>query len=177
MRELKLPRDLGELEAELGSRRSPDHGLTVLPFWTAERAPRWNEDDTGSIFGLRQSTTAADILQAIVESFHYRLAAIADEISRDGAPKWIVSGGGMKSRAALKRLANILGQPVYANPEPEASLRGAAVLAIERLGGRPAALKLGQPALPDREIHERYLAARAEQARLERMMGVEALKR
>jgi len=171
IRELKLPRDLAEVESELAGRRAPEHGLTVLPFWTAERAPRWNEEDTGSIFGLRQSTTAVDILQAIVEAFYYRLAAIADEIARDGAPKWIVSGGGMKSRAALKRLANVLGQPVYLNPEPEASLRGAAVLAIERLGGRPAALKLGQPALPDEEIHERYREARAEQLRLERLLS------
>ena len=173
VREMKLPRDLGEVEAELSGRRAPEHGLTVLPFWTAERAPRWNEDDTGSIFGLRQSTTAVDILQAITEAFYYRLAAIAEEIAggRDGAPKWIVSGGGMKSRAALKRLANVLGQPVYVNPEPEASLRGAAVLAIERLGERPSALKLGHPATPDAEIHERYREARAEQLRMERLMA------
>jgi gluconokinase len=172
-RELKLPSDLSEVESELAKRSTPEHGLTVLPFWTAERAPRWNEDDTGSILGLRQSTTAADILQAIVEAFYYRLTAIADEIAagRDGAPKWIVSGGGVKSRAALKRLANVLGQPVYVNPEPEASLRGAAVLAIERLGGRPAALKLGRPALPDAKIHERYREARAEQLRMEKMLS------
>jgi len=173
VRELKLSRDLAEVEAELSSRRAPEHGLTVLPFWTAERAPRWNEDDTGSIFGLRQSTTSLDILQAVTEAFYYRLAAIAEKVvtARDGVPKWIVSGGGMKSRAALKRLANILGQPVYANPEAEASLRGAAVLAIERLGGQPAALKLGTPALPDPAIHERYREARAEQLRLEQLMG------
>lgn len=173
IRELKLPRDLAEVEAELAERRAPEHGLTVLPFWTSERAPRWNEDDTGAILGLRQSTTAVDILQAIVEGFYYRLAAIAEAISADtgGAPKWIVSGGGMKSRSALRRLANVLGQPVFTSSEPEASLRGAAVLAIERLGGRPAALKLGQPALPDAEIHERYREARAEQARMEEILS------
>ncbi|MGH8048722.1 MAG: gluconokinase [Chthoniobacterales bacterium] len=173
MRELRLPRDLAEVESELAGRRAPEHGLTVLPFWNAERAPRWNEDDTGSIFGLRQSTTAVDILQALVEAFYFRLAAIAEEISagRDGAPKWIVSGGGMKSRASLKRLANVLGQPVYASPEPEASLRGAAVLAAERTGGHVAALKLGHPALPDEEIHELYREARTEQLRMERMMS------
>ncbi len=176
VRELKLPRDLAEVEAELATRRAPEHGLAVLPFWTAERAPRWNEDDTGSIFGLRQSTTSLDILQAVTEAFYYRLAAIADKIGtpRDGVPKWIVSGGGMKSRAALKRLANVLGQPVYANPEPEASLRGAAVLALERLGERPAVLKLGQPAVPDPEVSERYREARAEQSRLELLLGGEA---
>ena len=173
VRELKLPRDLSEVEAELSSRKTPEHGLTVLPFWTAERAPRWNEDDTGSIFGLRQSTTATDILQAITEGFYYRLAAIAEELAsgREGGPKWIVSGGGMKSRAALARLANVLGQPVHANPEPEASLRGAAVLAIERLGAKPAAPRLGQPVAPDPEISERYRAARAEQLRMEKLVS------
>lgn len=173
VRELRLPRDLAEVEAELAGRRAPEHGLTVLPFWTAERAPRWNEEDAGGIFGLRQSTTAVDILQAITEAFYYRLAAIAEELTspREGAPKWIVSGGGVKSRSALRRLANVLGQPVHGNPESEASLRGAAVLALERLGLKPAALKLGQPATPDAEISARYREARAEQLRLEGILS------
>jgi gluconokinase len=46
MRELRLPDDAA-IEAELAKRPGPCVGLTVLPFWTAERAPRWNEEDTG----------------------------------------------------------------------------------------------------------------------------------
>ncbi|MDD5199583.1 MAG: FGGY family carbohydrate kinase [Terrimicrobiaceae bacterium] len=172
-RELDLPKDSAALDRALAARKEPAHGLTVLPFWTAERAPRWNEDDTGTIHGLRQSTTALDILQALTEAFYYRLAGIAGQIAgpRAAAPKWIVSGGGIPSRAALSRLANVLGDPVYLSPESEASLRGAAVLAIERLGGKAPPLRLGRPVLPEPGIHARYLEARAAQSRLERQLG------
>jgi gluconokinase len=175
-RELRLPRDLGELERRLSARPTPEHGLTVLPFWTAERAPRWNEEDTGTICGLRQSTTALDILQAMVEAFHYRLADIAARISATGggSPKWILSGGAVKSPEALKRVANIFGDPVYASAEPEASLRGAAVMAIERLGGKPAPLRLGRPTLPNAKIHTRYREAREKQSRLEQLLSTPA---
>lgn len=173
-RELNLPSDPARIEKVLARRLTPDHGLTVLPFWTAERAPRWNEEDTGVIFGLRQDTTALDILQAVIEGFHYRLAAIAEEIarSRRGAPpKWIVSGGGMKTRSSLRRLANVLGQPVHANPEAEASLRGAAVYGLELLGAPPPQPKPGAAVLPDAEIHARHVRARARQVALENLQA------
>lgn len=173
-RELNLPADHAQIEKALARRSTPDHGLTVLPFWTAERAPRWNEEDTGAIFGLRQHTTAVDILQAVVEGFYYRLAAIAEEIARSrrgASPKWIVSGGGMKTRASLRRLANVLGESVYANPEAEASLRGAAIHGLELLGVPARQPKLGAPILPDAEIHARHVDARARQVALENLQA------
>ena len=45
----------------------------------------------------------------------------------------IVSGGVLKSAHLLQRLANVLGRPVYPSTEPEASLRGAAVYALEKM--------------------------------------------
>jgi gluconokinase len=172
LRELNLPADPARIEAALAARRTPDHGLDVLPFWNAERAPRWNEDDAGAILGMRQSTTALDLLQAITEAFHYRLANIADQITaaRRAAPQWLVSGGVLRSRSALQRLADVLGQPVYASPEPEASLRGAAVFAIERTGGRVAPLAPGSPTRPDVKIHESHCAARRRQRRFEELL-------
>ncbi len=164
-REFSLPRDPAALDAALAARTMPDHGLTVLPFWNAERAPRWNEDATGVIAGLRQSTTGLDVLQALLEASYYRLASIAERIG--GEPKWIVSGGATRSRPTLERLANILGAPVYVSPEPEASLRGAAVVALERLGARPAPLAFGRPVRPNARAHARHRAARAAQERLE----------
>ena len=81
-------------------------------------------------------------------------------------PALIVSGGVQHSPSSLRRLANILDQPVHPNDEPEASLRGAAVYALEQLG-EPA---LRQPLprrriLPSPKLAQEYAAARKRAAR------------
>ncbi|PTX99775.1 carbohydrate kinase [Verrucomicrobia bacterium LW23] len=172
LRELMLPDDDAVIERALKEMPGPDHGLTVLPFWVNERAPTWPEDLSGTIFGLQQSTTAVDILQATTEAVYHRLAEIIRKM-RDGgqtARQLIVSGGIQKSRSALQRLCNVLGQPVWASPEPEASLRGAAVYALGRMGRDVAAPELGKPLEPDPEIATAYVAARTRQIRLEEAM-------
>ncbi len=78
IRELRL--DDAQVEPQLAARPLPRHGLTVLPFWSAERAPTWDEDRRGRIDGLTFSTTALDILQALTEASYYRIALIADLI-------------------------------------------------------------------------------------------------
>ncbi len=167
-RELRLPGD-AEVEAAMRTRPTPEHGLTILPFWNAERAPRWNEDDAGTIVGMRQSTTALDVTQAIQEATFHRLAMIAEAMGEH--PKWIVAGGILKSSAALTRLANVLGEAVYANLEPEASLRGAAVFALENLGVEPPSQEEPEPVLPDPAIHARYVEDRLRHERLAALMG------
>jgi gluconokinase len=134
MRELRL--DESGLERALAARPVPRHGLAVAPLWTAERAPDWEENQGGVISGITQRTTALDILQAATEATYFRIARIA-KLLFEGLgekPKLIVSGGVQRSPSSLRRLANILNQPVYANDEPEASLRGAAVYVLAQLG-------------------------------------------
>ncbi len=181
-RELRLPSE-AEIEAAMIERSTPEHGLTILPFWNAERAPDWNEDDAGSIAGIHQATTALDLTQAIQEATFYRLATIATRIShledcgangsRGGSGagmKWIVSGGILNSQAALSRLANVLGEPVYASAEPEASLRGAAVFVLRKLGFDARASKTDEPVPPNAAVHARYVQERERQAQLEGIM-------
>ena len=160
------------LEEALAHRPAPDHGLTVLPFWTAERAPTWNEELRGSILGITQATTGLDLFQAITEATYQRIAQIADVlVAHTGkAPKFLVSGGIQRSEAALQRLADILNHPLYPNPEPEASIRGAAVFAMERMGMPVEALSETAPLHPRREIAERYREARLAQTKLEHML-------
>jgi len=168
LRELKLGTSAAGIEKRLAARPAPEHGLTVLPFWTAERAPTWDEDAQGVIAGLRQTTTALDLLQAITEGFYFRLGTIAEMIAGKKQPQWIVAGGILKSKSALRRLANVMGCPLYANPEPEASLRGAAVFALEKLGLPAAGLTYGARVAPMASIHRIYTTERARQGELER---------
>ncbi len=160
------------LETELSKRSTPDHGLTVLPFWTAERAPTWNEDLRGAILGISQSTTAIDLLQAITEATYHRIAQIAESLasSTSSPPKYFVSGGIQHSRSALQRLADILNKPLHPNPEPEASIRGAAVFAMEKLGMPIEPLPILTPIRPRKAIAQRYAEERERQAALERLL-------
>jgi gluconokinase len=169
--ELALP--AGEsLEEQLAARPGPDHGLTVLPFWSPERAPTWDEEATGMIHGIRQHTTALDLLQAITEASYHRLARIAELLLKNEprAPKFIVSGGIQKSGSAMQRLANVLGHTIYANDEPEASIRGAAIFALEKLGVPLPEAQFGAPVKPNGKLVRRYAAARAQQIALDDLL-------
>jgi gluconokinase len=168
LRELKLAGDT-ELEAELAKRPGPDHGLVVLPFWTAERAPTWNEEATGAIHGITQHTTALDLLQAITEATYHRIARIAELVltTEKTVPKFIVSGGIQRSPAAMQRLADVLGQTIYPNDEMEASIRGAAIYVLEKLGYAIPEAQVGKPVKPRAKLAKLYATEREKQRELE----------
>jgi gluconokinase len=156
------------LERRLAARPLPEHGLRVLPFWSPERAPTWNGEEGGRIDGVTFSTTALDILQAVTEASYYRIARIADLIVRQAreTPRFIVSGGIAHSRSSIQRLANILDRPIYPNAEPEASIRGAAVYALEREGAEVSPLRLVRAVRPQAAAVAAYRKARQENERL-----------
>jgi gluconokinase len=139
MRELNLPADPAKVEKLLAGRPLPVENLTALPFWMAERAPTWPENLPSVVVGINQATTAIDLLQALQEATYHRLAQIADFLEKKLKRKltFIISGGLQRSPNSLQRLANVLGRTVYPSSEPEASLRGGALFALEQLGFTP----------------------------------------
>ncbi|MBA3697479.1 MAG: gluconokinase [Planctomycetes bacterium] len=167
LRELQLPDDPDIIEEVLAKRRTPDHGLLVLPFWNAERAPNWREDAGGTVVGITQATTAMDLLQAITESSYYRLATIVDYIPAGTSLRILVGGGIQKSPSSLQRLADVMGRPLTALDEPEASLRGAAIFSLERLGHHHLlAPATGRTVKPDKQRAKRYAIERARMTEL-----------
>jgi gluconokinase len=170
LRELRLT-DGPELDAALAARPGPQHGLAVLPFWNTEGAPSWNEDSAGAIHGIRQSTTALDILQAVTEATCHRIALVA-ELAGDGhaAPKIIFSSDRLRSASALERIANVLGRPIYPSDEPEPASRGAAVFALEKLGYPIPPQKLINPVKPRKAAAREYAIERERQRKLEELL-------
>ena len=166
---LRLPDDPAALERALAGRVLPGRGLTVLPFWTGERSPSWPDGVGGTITGLTYATTALDLLQALVESTYHRLAQIADLLERqDGHPLRIVVSGGIRhSPESLQRLANVLGRTIRTCPEPEASLRGAALYALQRLGRKIKPIPEGRAFRPRASAAALYAEVRAAQISLE----------
>ncbi len=133
-RTLSLPRDV---EARLETARPGTHGLTMLPFFSGERTPYWRGDLRAAITGLAASTEAFDILQAALESIALRFREIYCLLAaRGGAPTEVIASGGalLNSPGWTQMMADALGRPVTICTETEASCRGAALWALERLG-------------------------------------------
>lgn len=176
-RELNLPKSDAALDRALAARPGPLTGLVTLPFWSAERAPTWRDDLAGVLQGLSQNTTALDLLQATTEAVYHRLALIADlGLGGEAGTEIIVSGGVLKSASLLQRLADVLGRAVRPSLEPEASLRGAAVYALEKMGADSAALSdirhlAGRVVRPRAKLAALYRWERRRQQELEAVMG------
>lgn len=170
---LRLPDD-DALEEALAARSPDAHGLTVLPFLAGERAPGWRGDKRAVIAGLSLHTEPIDIVHAALEAVALRLASVYALLAPHAAAEHLIvaSGGAVtRSRAWSRMLANALGHPIAWSAEPEATSRGAAVLALDALGAR--ALGSGDPSpvdetfLPDPARHARYVAALERQATLD----------
>lgn len=148
------------------ARMEPDsHGLTLLPFLSGERSPGWMAEARGVITGLSLSTRPLHLLRAGLEAVGYRFLAI-DSMLRQAFPaasEVVASGGGLlNSPAWMQIMADILGRPVVASGEPEASSRGATLLVLEALGLlRPAEAhtSFGRRYRPRRTAHARYREA------------------
>jgi gluconokinase len=173
LRELRLPNDERVLERILRRPKAPSAGLTILPFWVSERAPTWPERLDGVIHGLTQATTAADLLHAATAAAFHRLAQILTQLENaiGQAKKIIVSGGILQSPASLQILADSLGRDLQVCANQEASLRGAAVHALEQSGHKVSAPKSGKMVRPDRKAAAVARQQRARQMELEERLN------
>jgi gluconokinase len=140
--------------------RSPEeHGLAFLPFLGGERSTGWDPDATGAVTGLTFATTARDIRQAALEGVAFRFAAIADLLPE--VEEIVGTGGGLLSDPEWAQLvADALARRVTVSGVQEASLRGAAVATLARLGHEAAEAPLGQVFHPREERAEAYRWAR-----------------
>jgi gluconokinase len=146
LRELRLPNDERSLEKILRRPSAASLALTILPFWVSERAPTWPEHLDGVIHGLIQTSSAADLLHAATAAVCHRLAEILSQLENaiGRAKRIVVSGGIQQSPASLQILADSLGRDLDVCADQEASLRGAAVHALEQLGAKIPRPKCGK---------------------------------
>jgi len=171
--------DFDALTAAAAGLDPDSHGLTVLPFLAGERSPSWNDNATGTISGLRLATTGGDLFRATLEATAYRMAAIYDDVKTLAAPGHDILANGaaaLSSPLWLQIIADVLGHGIDAlDAAAEASARGAAVCALDALGAITAldepANTVSQHFEPNRDHHQRYLAARRRQANLEHAIG------
>ncbi|MGH9432191.1 MAG: gluconokinase [Terriglobia bacterium] len=151
---LNLP-PAAEIEAALDAMPAASHGLTVLPLFAGERSPGWRADARAAIIGLRADSSPLQILRASLEAVALRFRLIYDILRRSLAdPNQIIATGGalLHSPAWTRMMADALARPVIPCLEEEATSRGAALVALERLGAidnvSEVPATLGQPMQP-----------------------------
>jgi gluconokinase len=151
----------------------PDaHGLTILPFWSGERSTGWSTDARGGIFGIRQGTRPVEIVRATLESIAYRFALMARALDRVAPAATIfASGNALRSSPVwLQIIADVLGRPLMFGGSAESSIRGAALLALERVGKIASieedSISIDQVYEPDMSRYARYQQGLARQEEL-----------
>lgn len=169
---LNVERGSESLQQQLAALEPDAHGLTILPFWSGERSTGWSSEARGGIFGLRQQTTTLEILRAALEAIAYRFALIAKDLEEIAPGAQIVATGNAlrSSPVWLQIIADVLGRPVMFGGTPEASIRGAALLALEAVGKivnlEAVSVSVDEVFEPDMQRHARYREGLARQQEL-----------
>ncbi len=116
-------------------------GVTVVPYFDGERTPD-RPTATGTIAGVRSDVTRGDLARAAVEGVVCGLLdaldALSSVVALDEGPLVLV-GGGARSPAFRRVLADLSGRPVLVAAVDEPVATGACVQAAAVLLGRPLA--------------------------------------
>jgi gluconokinase len=161
-----LERTLSETDADgLADEPADGHGLTFLTLLGGERSPGWDARVRGAVAGLSFHATPRELVHAALEGVAFRVAEVAELLPE--AREVVATGAALlRNRDWAQIVADVLGRPVRMSAVEEASARGAAVLALERLGEAPEPAPLGD-ALEQREERTTiYLSARGRQRAL-----------
>ncbi|MCS7050984.1 MAG: FGGY family carbohydrate kinase, partial [Thermomicrobium sp.] len=155
-------------------------GLRWIPTIAGERSPRWPIDAVATLTGLRLGHDGVLVLRAAMEAIACRLARIV-ELLRPVNPSietFIGSGNALLGTPGWAQLvADALGHPLVLAPDPEASLRGAALVALARLTEQPVEQLARQPVVgwqrlePSPAATAFFRRLSAEMARLEQALA------
>jgi glycerol kinase len=125
---------------ELATHSDPDQPVIFVPGFVGLGAPHWVPEARGVLFGLTRGTSAADLGRATLEGVAFQVADLVDAAAADAGTRLrsLRADGGMARNAwFLQCQADILGLPVDAAVQSEATALGAAYLAGLRLGVWP----------------------------------------
>ncbi len=160
-----IDQTLKDADCSLANRDPSSHGLTFLALLGGERSPGWHQHATGAIHGLTFATTPLDLRQAALEGVAFRFAEVAELMPE--VEEVVATGGALlKDPDWLQIMADALGRPLTVSGVREASLRGAAVVALERLGEEASPAPLGRVVEPRPDRADAYRVARERQRQL-----------
>jgi gluconokinase len=163
-----LDETLAPTDESPAGRGPDDHGLTFLAMLGGERSPGWHQHVRGAIEGLTFDTTSLDLRQAAFEGVGFSFAEVAELMPE--VEEVVATGGGLlKDDDWCQIMADALGRSIVRSGVEEASLRGAAVVALEQLGESVDDPPTGKTFQPRVDQADAYRAARERQRRLYRV--------
>jgi gluconokinase len=169
-RTLRVPENNDAIEQQLAALSPAKHGLTILPLFAGERSTGWRADARAAITGLGTNTSPIEILQAALESVALRFRNVYEIMqSSIGTPRDIVASGSalLHSPVWTQMMADALSHAIVQCIEPEATSRGAALIALEHLGATgTAAARSGALIPPIGENGALYMRELERQRRL-----------
>lgn len=133
---LKLFTTAAEVEA-LAVRADTAQSVIFVPALVGLGAPHWVPEARGVLFGLTRNTSAAELARAALDGVALQVADLIDAADRDSGQTLDtlrVDGGMAQNAWFLQRQADLLGRPVMASPQKEATALGAAYLAGLKVG-------------------------------------------
>ena len=139
-------------------------GLIMLPFFSGERAPYWNANARGVLFGLNLNHGKRHLVRATMEGVCYCMYAILialEEVSGQ-VSEIRVSGSFTRSRLWVQILSDVFGRTIAVPGESEGAAYGAAVLGLSALGHIKDIKEVGnfinikERYTPDNTNHQRY---------------------
>jgi gluconokinase len=129
--------DAYELLIQAAAQISPgSDGLILLPFFLGERAPNWNADARGVLFGLNLTHGRSHLIRATMEGICFRMNSIMLALEQVAGParEIRVSGSFTRSELWMQMLADVLGRDVNSPSIQEGAAFGAAVLGFVSAG-------------------------------------------
>lgn len=123
---LRLPKK--GLDEKLLAILPQKHPLVAIPLFGGERSPNYRVEASGTLHGITFSTSALDVLHALMVGVAIRLRLILDQLSPSA--EFVVVGGGAinASKAWQQIIADVVARPLQLSIDTEATARGVALL-------------------------------------------------
>jgi gluconokinase len=133
-------------------------GLIFLPYLLGERAPVWNANARGVLFGMDVNHGQAEMIRASLEGVIYCLYAISQPLLEQADIRKIYASGGFaQTEGWLQILADMFNLPVLISETIENSAWGAAKWGMMALGVPvPSQLPVKKSFYPDAPAHSIY---------------------
>jgi glycerol kinase len=162
---LRLLQSAPEVE-RLAQESDLEQPVVFVPGFVGLGAPHWVPEARGVLFGLTRGTTAADLGRATLEGVAYQVADLVEAAALDAGNRLQslrVDGGMARNAWFVQCQADVLGIPVIAAPQSEATAQGAAYLAGLKVGTWPSEGALRQLSTGGRTFTPRLAAEQREQ--------------